>query len=250
MKKLIRISMILFVSIFGMINIHAAECSSITDMNTCKNTDGCSVYTESRTQSQYCGTNTNASSGTSSQNSSVSQISTKSCGTSTEIPAALPTFIHNIINIVKIIVPVMLVILGMLDFGKAVTSNDEKTMKESQNKFIKRIIGAIAIFLVVAVTQFIFNIIGNKNTNEIVSCINCFVNDNCYNLNKFTCSNYSTDDCPSFCTVENNRCVRPSTPKTCTDYSFDECPKSDENGDLCTQDMVGHKKMCTFKYTE
>ena len=101
------------------------------------------------------------------------------CGSSTDIPAALPTFTHNIINIVKIIVPIMLVIFGMLDFGKAVTSNDEKIMKESQNRFIKRIIGAVAIFLVVAVTQFIFSMIGTDSTNDMVSCINCFINDKC-----------------------------------------------------------------------
>lgn len=102
-----------------------------------------------------------------------------SCGNLEDIPAALPVFIKNIINIVKIAVPVILIIMGMLDFAKAVISNDEKGMKESQNKFIKRIIAAIAIFLIVSIVQFIFKIINTNDTNTMVSCIDCFISGNC-----------------------------------------------------------------------
>ena len=52
------------------------------------------------------------------------------CGLSTGIPSALPVFSTNLINLVKIMVPILLIILGMIDFAKAVISNDEKQMKE------------------------------------------------------------------------------------------------------------------------
>lgn len=101
------------------------------------------------------------------------------CGGMNDIPLALPQFIKNIINILKIIVPIVLIILGMLDFGKAVTSNDEKGMKEAQNKFVKRVIASVLIFLVVTVVQFIFRVINTDDTNEMASCIDCFINGNC-----------------------------------------------------------------------
>ena len=110
---------------------------------------------------------------------STDDYKTVSCGGSTAIPAALPTFIRNIVNIIKIGVPIILIIMGMLDFGRAMMSNGEKEMKESQNRFVKRLIGAVAVFLVVAITQLIFNLIGTDSTNEMAACINCFLNNKC-----------------------------------------------------------------------
>lgn len=106
-------------------------------------------------------------------------IKYKHCGTTTEIPAALPTFIHNIITIIKIFIPIMLIILGMIDFAKAIVTNDEKVMNNSKNTFIKRIIAAISVFLIIAITQFIFSAIGGNDANNMISCINCFINNIC-----------------------------------------------------------------------
>lgn len=118
----------------------------------------------------------------------------KSCGSSEKIPAALPILVHNVISLVKILIPILLIILGMLDFGKAVVSNDEKTMNESKSKFIKRVIGAVAIFLVVAVTQFIFKAINLNSSNDIISCIDCFINNNCHLIYTTETTNDNADN--------------------------------------------------------
>lgn len=118
----------------------------------------------------------------------------KSCGSSEKIPAALPILVHNVISLVKILIPILLIILGMLDFGKAVVSNDEKTMNESKSKFIKRVIGAVAIFLVVAVTQFIFKVINLNSSNDIISCIDCFINNNCHLIYTTETTNDNADN--------------------------------------------------------
>lgn len=99
-----------------------------------------------------------------------------SCGALSGIPIELTMFSANLISIIKMATPILLIILGMIDFVKATMANDEKVMKESQSKFIRRIIGAVAIFLVVTVIQFIFNVIGTENTNEMAMCINYFIN--------------------------------------------------------------------------
>lgn len=112
-------------------------------------------------------------------NDNTSTIATVKCGSMEGIPAALPQFIKNIINIVKIAVPIILVIMGMMDFAKAVVSSDEKSMKESQTKFIKRVIAAVVIFLVVTVVQLVFRIINTDDTNEMAACIDCFINGDC-----------------------------------------------------------------------
>lgn len=156
-----------------------------------------------------------------------------SCGSTSDIPLALPIFIHNIISIIKILIPVLLIILGMLDFGKAVASNDEKTMNESKNKFVKRIIGAVAIFLVVAVTQFIFKAINIKNSNDIISCINCFVNNDCKTVYTFEES-------------DSNNSGNSSNSKNCSDYTYYNCPTTSQSGMQCKQNPVKH----TCQYAE
>lgn len=56
--------------------------------------------------------------------------------------------IQNSINIIKIVIPILLIIFGMIDFGKGIFSMDESEMKKCQSRFIKRIIVAIAFFLI------------------------------------------------------------------------------------------------------
>lgn len=95
-----------------------------------------------------------------------------------ELPYGVPYFIHKIIDLIKIVTPIILIILGMLDFGKAVVANDEKNMKEASSKFIRRALAAVIIFFVVAIVQFVFNQVVSDNKGAM-GCINCFINDDC-----------------------------------------------------------------------
>lgn len=126
--------------------------------------------------------------GTTQKNTSnTASYATVSCGWTDDIPAALPVLTKNVINILKVAVPVILIIMGMLDFGKAVASQDEKGMKETQTRFVKRIIGAIAVFLVITVTQFVFRLLNTSDSNNMLSCIDCFINNNCYQNSRTAC---------------------------------------------------------------
>lgn len=94
-----------------------------------------------------------------------------------DIPEQLPIYISNIIKLIKILVPILLVIMGMIDFARAVVSSDEKQMKEAQSRFIKRTLAAVIIFFVIAIVQFVFSAIGTED--NILGCIDCFVNGDC-----------------------------------------------------------------------
>ncbi|MFV0249650.1 MAG: hypothetical protein ACK5HP_01230 [Bacilli bacterium] len=97
-----------------------------------------------------------------------------SCGGVDGIPAALPIFTSNLTSLVKLLVPIILIIMGMLDMGKAVMSNDEKGMKESQSRFIRRILAAVIIFFIVAIVQFVFGLI--QTEENILGCVDIFIN--------------------------------------------------------------------------
>ncbi|MBP3765748.1 MAG: hypothetical protein J6G98_01010 [Bacilli bacterium] len=105
------------------------------------------------------------------------------CGTSVRIPDILPNLVHYLILFIQIFIPIVLIVLGMLDMGKAVMSNDEKVMKENQNKLIKRVIYAVLVFLVVAIVKTVVSMVANVSKDDsaaesgnISTCIECFVN--------------------------------------------------------------------------
>ena len=54
--------------------------------------------------------------------------------------------IGYIIFVVKIIVPLILIVLGMMDFTKAVTSSDDNALRKALEALIRRFIAAIAVF--------------------------------------------------------------------------------------------------------
>lgn len=56
--------------------------------------------------------------------------------------------IDKIMNIIRIMVPILLIILGITDFFRATFNNSEDNMKKDRDRFIKRIIAAIVVFLV------------------------------------------------------------------------------------------------------
>ena len=72
----------------------------------------------------------------------------------------------NVVNILKWIIPMGLILYGMLDLGKAVIAGKEDEMKKAQGTLIKRVIYAIAIFLVITIVTFVTGLIGSKDWRE------------------------------------------------------------------------------------
>ncbi len=87
----------------------------------------------------------------------------------------IPFAVHTIVIIIKIVVPVILIIFGMIDFLKAVTAAKEDEIKKGQQTFIKRLIAAVLVFFIVQIVQIVIRFVSSSNTN-VVNCFNCFVN--------------------------------------------------------------------------
>ena len=66
---------------------------------------------------------------------------------------------HGVIPLIQIGIPIILIILGMLDLGKAVVASKEDEIKSAQKLLVKRAIYAVAIFFVVLIVQVIFGLI-------------------------------------------------------------------------------------------
>ena len=74
--------------------------------------------------------------------------------------ARLIQWIGNIIRWAKYIVPIAVIVLGILDFMKAISADKEDEMKKAQQRFIRRLIAAALIFIAPFIIEFILNKLG------------------------------------------------------------------------------------------
>lgn len=86
-------------------------------------------------------------------------------------------FIKNgIMPIIQFGIPILLIVFGSIDLGKAVMSSDDKEIKGATGKLIKRIIAGIVVFFIPFLVNLVMSLIGKSGTVEgntnWVSCWN------------------------------------------------------------------------------
>ena len=86
-----------------------------------------------------------------------------------------PYIISTAVTIIKIAVPILLIIFGMLDLGKAVVASKEDEIKKGQQLFIKRVISAVIVFFVIQIVQIVIRFVSGNN-GTVSNCFNCFIN--------------------------------------------------------------------------
>lgn len=101
------------------------------------------------------------------------------------IPNQLFNFVATIVRLIRVAVPILLIIFGMVDFAKSVVAKNEDDVKKFRKQFVSRLISAIVVFAIVYVVQFAVNLISSveDTTNEegqtisdIWSCSKKFIN--------------------------------------------------------------------------
>lgn len=83
--------------------------------------------------------------------------------------------LRKLINVVMIIVPVGLILFGTIDLGKAVISSDDKEVKASQSRLIKRVIYAAVIFFIPLIVGFVMNIVAAGGQGDTASWTKCWI---------------------------------------------------------------------------
>lgn len=73
-------------------------------------------------------------------------------------------FIGEIMGWIQILVPALLIVLGAIDFGSVVISDDKDGMKKASSRFVKRCISGVAIFFVPLVVKVLLDISGITGT--------------------------------------------------------------------------------------
>ena len=77
---------------------------------------------------------------------------------------SLGYFLQTAFNIIKYIVPIILIVLTMVDFLKAVSSGDKDIVKVATSKLVKRAIIALVIFLIPTLLQLVLGLVTSYGT--------------------------------------------------------------------------------------
>ena len=112
----------------------------------------------------------------------VSAMKVVNCGGLNEVPYVPLRFVGRVINIIKVVTPIVLIIMGMVDMARATTANSEKDMDASRKRFMKRIVYAVMVFFVISLVQLLFSILQTsvfKNENNLLGCMTCVLGGEC-----------------------------------------------------------------------
>ncbi len=96
--------------------------------------------------------------------------------------ATLVGIIRTIYNVIRIGVPLLLIIIGMVDMAKAVTAGKEDEIKKAQGILIKRAVAALIVFLLLSGVKLLLSTVGADKDKiddnmTITECLDAILND-------------------------------------------------------------------------
>ena len=97
------------------------------------------------------------------------------CGT-VSFPGELAHIIALVVNFIKIGIPILLIVWGMLDLGKAVIQQKEDDIKKGWKTFLSRLLAGLIVFFVITIVEFAINLVAGDSAGTISSCIDGILN--------------------------------------------------------------------------
>lgn len=91
--------------------------------------------------------------------------------------AAVWQLLGNILLAAKVIIPIILIVLGTIDFAKAVINDKDDNLSTAAKTFLRRIVIGILIFFIPTIVYVIFNTIASAaETMESAKACNVCLN--------------------------------------------------------------------------
>lgn len=82
-------------------------------------------------------------------------------------------FIGYFLFALKIVVPLLIIVLGIVDFAKAIASSDDKAISTAGKSLLRRFIAGIIIFFVPTIIKVVFDLISNFTGDVLTSIEEC-----------------------------------------------------------------------------
>lgn len=84
-----------------------------------------------------------------------------------------------VMGIFCIVVPLLIIIFGSIDLGKAVVASKDDEIKKAMKQLGMRAIAGIAILLVPTIVGAIFNLVGATGEGDYEVCASCIADHGC-----------------------------------------------------------------------
>lgn len=110
------------------------------------------------------------------------------CGDNS-IPAGLAPVTRITVLMLQIILPIAIIIVGSLDFLKAVIAGDQEGVKKNEKQFLNRLKYGAIFFFVIVIIKFVVSFVADADEEKNISkCIDCMIND------ESSCGSVTTDN--------------------------------------------------------
>lgn len=80
------------------------------------------------------------------------------------------TVLGYVIFGIKVVVPILLIISGMIDLAQAVMKQDEKDIKKAQSLLVKKLIAGVLVFLVVTIVSIVVGLVSSDEWEDCTKC--------------------------------------------------------------------------------
>lgn len=87
------------------------------------------------------------------------------------------SILHTLIVIVKIVVPILIIALGTIDYGKAVISGDENIISKTTSTVIRRLLIGVIIFFIPTIVNSLLHVLVKTTNSSFKLCEVCFTGD-------------------------------------------------------------------------
>lgn len=147
--------------------------------------------------------------------------SSEACGLISETTV---NFIASLIKAIKYLVPILLIVMGSLDFVKATFSQKDDELKDAKTKFINKLVAGIAVFFVFSFVTWLVNLLAENFGIKSLECVNSFLSGSYKESDIDDMSGNKFEQCQKNCEEKSggnatgyNECIKTcGTPNTTT----------------------------------
>ena len=91
--------------------------------------------------------------------------------------AAIWQLIGYALFALKVAVPIIIIVMASIEFGKAAISSDDKAIGKAAKNLVQKLVIGIVIFFIPTIVNIIIGIVGemNDSSDEIAGCKTCLL---------------------------------------------------------------------------
>lgn len=95
-----------------------------------------------------------------------------------QIPAPIAPVTRMAVLMLQIVLPLAIILVGSIDFLKAVIASDQEKIKKNQHQFLNRLKAGLIFFFVFTGFKFIVSLVVDSNESKgVLTCVDCLISD-------------------------------------------------------------------------